>query len=49
MVEKVYEELIQILPELKEEDIFQVPEKVCHELRMAIPRATFERKVKWGL
>ena len=49
-VESVFEELILALPDLgEEEDVFQVPEKTCHELRTAIPRATFERNTQMGV
>jgi glycolate oxidase len=47
--EKVYEELLSQLKLTSEEDIFEMPMNQCHELRMAIPRETFEANTRMGV
>ena len=48
--EDVYEKvLIKLSTVLAEEDIFEVPESRCRELRMKIPRQIFEANAKMGV
>lgn len=47
--EEVFEKLISKVSLVKEEDIFQMSAKKCRELRMAVPRATFEDNSKRGV
>ncbi len=47
--EVAYEALLSKLPGLDEEDIFEVPEARCRELRMKIPRTIFEVNSKSGV
>jgi len=50
-LERIYEDLIIPLNEIgiKEEDIFSMSAARCHELRMKIPRAIFERNSHAGV
>lgn len=47
--EEVYEKILSQIDKLSEEDIFEVPESRCRELRMEIPRAIFEVNSKMGV
>ncbi len=48
-LERIYEELITELDGIEEEDVFSMPAAKCHELRMKIPRAIFERNSQMGV
>jgi FAD/FMN-containing dehydrogenase len=45
----IYEELVMKLEGFVEDDIFSMPAAKCHELRMKIPRAIFERNSQMGV
>jgi len=47
--EKVYEQLLSAIDLVDEEDIFEMPMNQCQELRMAIPRETFEKNSRMGV
>lgn len=47
--EVIYEQVLSHFPELGENDIFQVGESKCKQLRMQIPRAIFEVNAKMGV
>jgi FAD/FMN-containing dehydrogenase len=47
--EEIYEKVLLKLTSLSEEDIFEVPESRCRELRMKIPRTIFEVNSKMGV
>ncbi|CBW25558.1 putative dehydrogenase [Halobacteriovorax marinus SJ] len=47
--ENVYEDLISKFTTICEEDIFEVPAAKCAELRMNVPRYTFERNSRMGV
>jgi len=47
--ESVYEDLITKFENISEEDIFEVPANKCSELRMNVPRYTFERNSRMGV
>ncbi|MCB1200106.1 MAG: FAD-binding oxidoreductase [Leptospiraceae bacterium] len=47
--DEIYESVLAHLPELSEDDIFQVNERKCKDLRMEIPRAVFESNSKMGV
>lgn len=47
--EEVYEKILSQIDKLSENDIFEVPESRCRELRMEIPRAIFEVNSKMGV
>lgn len=48
-LEHIYEELISQIEGINEEDIFSMQSAQCHELRMKIPRAIFERNSQMGV
>ena len=48
-LEILYEELISQIEGLNEEDVFSMVPAKCHELRMKIPRAIFERNSQMGV
>ncbi|MCF8058769.1 MAG: FAD-binding oxidoreductase [Bacteriovoracaceae bacterium] len=47
--EEVYEKILSQITQLDENDIFEVPESRCRQLRMEIPRAIFEVNSKMGV
>jgi FAD/FMN-containing dehydrogenase len=47
--EEIYEKILSQFPQLSEDDIFEVPESRCRQLRMEIPRAIFEVNSKMGV
>ncbi len=47
--ESVYEELIAKFELIDENDIFEMPAAKCHNLRMNVPRYTFERNSRMGV
>lgn len=47
--ECIYEELISELSLTSDEDIFEISANKCHELRMNVPRYTFERNSRMGV
>jgi FAD/FMN-containing dehydrogenase len=49
LVEDFYSELISSIPKLNKDKIFMMDQAKCHQLRMAIPRYTFERNSQMGV
>jgi len=47
--EKVYDEFLTQLKTVPEEKIFEITKQKYHNLRMSVPRATFERNSKMGV
>jgi glycolate oxidase len=47
--ESIYEDLISELSLINDEDIFEVSASKCHELRMNVPRYTFEKNSRMGV
>ncbi|WP_127718113.1 FAD-binding oxidoreductase [Halobacteriovorax sp. HLS] len=47
--EAIYDELLSSLIHIREEDIFEVSASRCNQLRMNVPRYTFEMNLKMGV
>ena len=47
--DSIYEELICELSLISDENIFEISSNRCHELRMNVPRYTFERNSRMGV
>jgi glycolate oxidase len=47
--EDIYERLLTSLDLVNEEDIFEISANRCHQLRMNVPRYTFEKNLEMGV
>ena len=47
--DSIYDELLSSLSKVSQEDIFEISANRCHQLRMNVPRFTFEKNLKMGV